>query len=90
MYVNKAHQPYSLTFISFVHSSPSHKYPPHTVPILQSCLSFLIPKKMFGGVSQCIPAVNILYFDQFSLSVDCFHLISFKGSLHILDNSTST
>jgi hypothetical protein len=41
----------------------SHKYlPPHTVPILQSCLSLLIPKSMFKGVSQHTAAERILYF----------------------------
>jgi hypothetical protein len=36
------------------------------VPILQSCLSFLIPKSVFKGVSWCIPDVNILYIGQFN------------------------
>jgi hypothetical protein len=42
---------------------PTHA---HTVPILQSCLSLLISKSMFKGVSWCIPAVSILYFDPFN------------------------
>jgi hypothetical protein len=38
--------------------------PPATAPILQSCLSFLVPKSMFKEVSQCIPAASTLYFGQ--------------------------
>jgi hypothetical protein len=30
------------------------KVRPHTIPILQSCLSLLVPKSMFKGVSQCV------------------------------------
>jgi hypothetical protein len=42
---------------------PSYKYPPtYTVPILQSCLSLLIPKPVFKVVFQCVLAVNMLYF----------------------------
>jgi hypothetical protein len=32
--------------------SSSYNFDPHTVPILKSCLSFLIPKSVFKGVSQ--------------------------------------
>jgi hypothetical protein len=45
--------------------SPSYQYPLHTVPILHYCLSLLISKSMFKGVSWCIPAVSILYFCPF-------------------------
>jgi hypothetical protein len=59
---------------------PSPSSPPFTLPltqvppytqrhnmlILQSCLSLLIPKSMVKGVSQCIPAVNVLYFGPFN------------------------
>jgi hypothetical protein len=38
----------------------------HTVPILQSCLSLLIFKLMFKGVSQCMPTVCTLYFGPFN------------------------
>jgi hypothetical protein len=50
MYICEAHQPYSLTFICFVHELfPSPKYPPHTQ--FTVCLSFLIPRSMFRGAS---------------------------------------
>jgi hypothetical protein len=42
--------------------APPTSTPPHTVPILQYYLS----KLMFKRVSQCILAVSILYFGQFS------------------------
>jgi hypothetical protein len=53
--------------IYHIPSPPSLPFtsPPRTVPILQSCLS-LFPKSMFKGVSQCIPAVSILYFGPFN------------------------
>jgi hypothetical protein len=47
--------------------SPSHKYPP-TACILQSCLSLLISKLMFIGISECIPTDSILYFQQLETS----------------------
>jgi hypothetical protein len=60
-------KPITVTLISFIRPPPSHKYlPTHTAPILQSCLSFLIFKLMFKGVSQCIPAMRILYFGPFN------------------------
>jgi hypothetical protein len=43
---------------------PFPQVPPPTVPILQFCISLLILKSMFKGVSWCIPAVGILYFDS--------------------------
>jgi hypothetical protein len=53
--------PSSLSF-----TLPSYKYSlPPTLPILQSCLSFLISKSMFTGVSWYIPAA-VLYFGQFN------------------------
>jgi hypothetical protein len=67
VYVYEVHQPHSLTFLSFIHpplfTSTSLT---HTVPILKSCLSLLIPKSVFKGVSQCIPAVGVLYFGLFN------------------------
>jgi hypothetical protein len=55
--------PYSLTLISSIYPPPTCN--PTTVPVLQSCLSLLISKLMFKGVSCCIPVVSLLYFDQF-------------------------
>jgi hypothetical protein len=46
IYVYEAHQPYSLMFISSVYPFLFHPYLP-MVPILQSCLSFLISKSLF-------------------------------------------
>jgi hypothetical protein len=46
------------------------------LPVLQSCLSFLIPKSVFKEVSQCISTVNILNFDQFN-----FHFLSLTPSI---------
>jgi hypothetical protein len=37
-----------------------------TVPILQSHLSLVISKLVFKGVSQCTPAVSVLYFGPFN------------------------
>jgi hypothetical protein len=37
--------------LHLLHSTPSPTSAPHTVPILQSCLSLLIFKLMFKGVS---------------------------------------
>jgi hypothetical protein len=52
--------------ICLLYSSTFLQVPPtHTVPMLQSCLSLLIP--MLKVVPQCIPAMNMLYFGQFSL-----------------------
>jgi hypothetical protein len=70
----EVHQLFTLTLV-FIHPLPSHKYPPmhiYTVPVLQSCLSLLISKSMFKGVSQCIPAMSILYFGLFNPSVSLF------------------
>jgi hypothetical protein len=47
-------------------TSLSYKCSPHPLPIIQSYLSFLIPKSEFGGVSRCIPAMNMLCFGQFN------------------------
>jgi hypothetical protein len=58
-------QPYTLTLISFSYLSPSPSTP-CTVPILQFCLSLLIFKSMFKGVSHCIFAVGILYCGLFN------------------------
>jgi hypothetical protein len=66
IYVYKAHQPYSLTFISSIHLPPPTSIPP-TIPILWTCLWFLISKSTFKGVSWCIPAVSVPYIDQFNL-----------------------
>jgi hypothetical protein len=63
--VYEVHPPYSLTFISSIHL-PLPQALPHTVPILQSCLSLLVLKSMFKGVYQCIPAVSIFYFGLFN------------------------
>jgi hypothetical protein len=51
--VYEVYQPHSLIFIHL----PLLTSPPHTyiVPVSQSCLSILIPKSVFKGVSQCIP-----------------------------------
>jgi hypothetical protein len=62
----EVHQLYSLTLIFFVQILFAQELPSHTVPILQSCLSLLIFKSMFKGVSQCIPAMSTLYFGSFS------------------------
>jgi hypothetical protein len=50
-------------------SSPPFTFPlptntPHTVPVLQTSLSMLIPKSVFKGV--CIPTMSRLYFGEFS------------------------
>jgi hypothetical protein len=76
--------------------SPSHNYSLPTVPILQSCLSLLIFKLMFKGVSQCRPSVGILYFGPFNP----FHYsplplylpppIFLQFSIYILISSTFT
>jgi hypothetical protein len=42
------------------------QYPSYTVPILQSCLSLIISKLLFKGISQWISAVIILYFCPFN------------------------
>jgi hypothetical protein len=65
-FIYEVHQPYSLSLISFVHPAPSHKYLPHTVSILQFCLSLLVSKSMFKRVSQCIPTISILHFGPFN------------------------
>jgi hypothetical protein len=90
----EVHQPYSLTLIFFVH--PPTSTPSHTVPILQSCLSLLIAKLMFKGVSQCIPTVSILYFGPFNpfhytlLPLYFPRPIFQQCSVHILISSTFT
>jgi hypothetical protein len=54
--VCEVYPPYSLTLISFTHFCPPTSAPhTHTVLVLQSCLSLLIPKSVFKGVSQCVP-----------------------------------
>jgi hypothetical protein len=63
VYEYEVHQPYFFTFISFIHL-PFSQISPSTAPILQSCLSLLIPKPMFTGVFQSIPGVSKLYFGQ--------------------------
>jgi hypothetical protein len=44
IHIYETHQRYPLTFIS-IHPLPLLQVTPHTVPILQSCLSLLIPKQ---------------------------------------------
>jgi hypothetical protein len=39
---------------------------PYTVPILYCCLSILISKLMFQGLSPCVPTVSLLYFSPFN------------------------
>jgi hypothetical protein len=51
-HLNLLHSPFPLPLV----------HPTHTVPNLQSCLSLLIFKLIYDGVSQCIPTVGILYF----------------------------
>jgi hypothetical protein len=58
VYVYEAYQPYSLTFISSIHSP--------IVAIFQFSLSLLIPKSMFQGVSRCFHTVSTLHFGQFN------------------------
>jgi hypothetical protein len=53
MYVYEAHRPYSLTFISIHLPLPTST--PHTVPILQSGFSLLMPKSVFKGFLRSIP-----------------------------------
>jgi hypothetical protein len=57
--------------LNLLHSHfPIPQVPPHTVPILQSCLLLLlIFKSIFQGVSQCVPTVSLLYFGP----LDLFH-----------------
>jgi hypothetical protein len=45
--------------------SPSRKYPP-TTPVLHCCVSLLISKSTFKGVSRCTPTVGVLYFGLFN------------------------
>jgi hypothetical protein len=47
--------------------SPTLVTSTHTISILQSCLSLLIFKLIYRGISQCIPTVGILYFGPFFL-----------------------
>jgi hypothetical protein len=68
MQVYELHQPYILPLISFI-PLPFVTPHTHTVPVLQSCFSWLIFELIFKGVSQCLPAVGILYFG----SVNPFH-----------------
>jgi hypothetical protein len=48
------------------------------VPVSHSCLSLLISKSMFKGVSWCIPSLSILYFGQFNP----FHCSSLSLPFH--------
>jgi hypothetical protein len=73
VFAYEVHQPYSFIFISSIHLH-SHKHPLN-VPILQSSLSFLIPKSMFKGVSQVSPlwmyftlAISTLHYSPFLLT----------------------
>jgi hypothetical protein len=45
---------------------PTSNPPPPTVPISQSCPLLFIPKSVFKGSSQCVPAMSILYFGPFN------------------------
>jgi hypothetical protein len=93
----EVHQPYTLIFISFIHPPLSSGTSlSHTIPILQSCLSLLIFKLVFKGVSQCTPAVGVLYFGPFN-PFHCSPLplylppsIFQQLSVHILVSSTFT
>jgi hypothetical protein len=58
----EVHPPYTLTLISFINPPPPFRFPLYT----QFCPSFLVFKLMFEGVSQCVPAVGILYFGPFN------------------------
>jgi hypothetical protein len=70
--VYEIHQPYSLSFLSFIPPLSSHKYHTHTVPISHYWVSLLIFKSVFKGVSQFTPALGILYFGL----LDPFPLLS--------------
>jgi hypothetical protein len=72
-FVYEVHQPYSLTLIAFIHPPTPTSTPTHTVPILQFLLLLLISNLLFKEVSQCIPAVIILYFGLFN-PFHCFPL----------------
>jgi hypothetical protein len=52
--------------LNLLHSPSSIPLIPPTVPILQSCLLFLIFELMFKRVSQCVPIVSVLYFGSFN------------------------
>jgi hypothetical protein len=72
-YINNSHPPLSPLF-TLLPSTSTHPFTGH---ILQSCLSFLIPKSVFKGVTLCISAVNVLYFGQFKfLYYSPFSLLS--------------
>jgi hypothetical protein len=93
--VYEVHQSCTLTLISFF-TLPHTTSTPPTVPILQSWFSLLIFKLMFEGVSQCIPAVRLLFFGPFH-SVHYSpsplylpHPIFQQLSVHILMSSTFT
>jgi hypothetical protein len=78
IYVYKAHQPYSPSFILSIHPPPSHQHPPqHIGPILQSCPSFLILQSVFKGVSLYIAATEYTMVQ----SVELPPLLSFTFSL---------
>jgi hypothetical protein len=76
---------------------PTSNPPPPTVPISQSCPLLFIPKSVFKGSSQCVPAMSLLYFGPFN-SIHCSPLflpyspapIFQQLSVHILMSSTCT
>jgi hypothetical protein len=60
---------------------------------LHSCLSLLIPKSMSKGISQCISAVNMLYFgwfNPFSLNPSLPFPIIRQLSVHVIMSSICT
>jgi hypothetical protein len=72
-----------------IHSPSSFQVTPCSVPILQFCLSFLIPQSIFKVVSRCIPAVTILNYSQFYPSITLPYLFpsylpSFNSIQYIL------
>jgi hypothetical protein len=75
---------------------PSLPIVPHPAPISQCCLSLLMSKLMFKGVSQWIPTLRVLYtglFDPSHYSSLPLYLpppIFQQLSIHILTSSTCT